>query len=428
MGIVVDADSHVYEPAAIWDEYVAAADRAAARSAFWHEIDSSCNRLTVLNGRAVPDLNRSRLVRQAIWRPGSTVDSIGQLDPDVFEPLNPGAFDAAARLADMDVLGVDHAVVFPTMLAEYLPAVENPAAAAILASAYNDWVWDYAAAGNGRLHPVAILPLQSVLLAQRELDRIAGKGFGSVLMRPMFYDLPVLREHSLDGLIKQFARGVGAGGSLDLVSTPRTQGVYIEDQPFRPVWRHIEELGLVACVHPSLGISNSEIATNGAFVERLAPRLGLPHTVAEPIAYMQDADLFMTAALFHGLLEDHPQLRLAFGHTGISWVTLALEKAETYLWLSFSSFLEPVSLEPEEIFERRAIGVTFDSWEETVAHLPSSILAKATWGSRYPHHDAAGPDEARSMLTGAGVDEATIDRLMGANAASLFGLTLPAPA
>jgi hypothetical protein len=32
------------------------------------------------------------------------------------------------------------------------------------------------------------------------------------------------------------------------------------------------------------------------------------------------------------------------------------------------------------------------------------------------------------MLTGAGVDEATIDRLMGANAASLFGLTLPAPA
>jgi hypothetical protein len=96
--------------------------------------------------------------------------------------------------------------------------------------------------------------------------------------------------------------------------------------------------------------------------------------------------------------------------------------------LSFSSFLEPVSLEPEEIFERRAIGVTFDSWEETVAHLPSSILAKATWGSRYPHHDAAGPDEARSMLTGAGVDEATIDRLMGANAASLFGLTLPAPA
>ena len=34
---VIDVDSHVLEPAAIWDEYVPADYRALARSSFWHE-------------------------------------------------------------------------------------------------------------------------------------------------------------------------------------------------------------------------------------------------------------------------------------------------------------------------------------------------------------------------------------------------------
>ena len=113
-----------------------------------------------------------------------TPDQIGQLDPEEFYPLNPGASDPAARLADMDAMGVDVAVVFPTLFAEYLPMVDNPVAAGVLAQAYNDWIWDFAAATDGRVHPVAILPLQSVLLSLQELERVAAKGFRSVLMRP----------------------------------------------------------------------------------------------------------------------------------------------------------------------------------------------------------------------------------------------------
>ena len=52
--------------------------------------------------------------------------------------------------------------------------------------------------------------------------------------------------------------------------------------------------------------------------------MGDAHTVAEPIAYMQDADLFVTAAHLHGLLEDLPNLKLAILHAGCSWVPLAL--------------------------------------------------------------------------------------------------------
>jgi hypothetical protein len=98
MAFVIDVDSHVYEPPEIWDRYVAEEFRGMARSAFYHEVDDEGNRLTIVNGASGKDLNRSRLVRQAIWRPGDTVDDIGALDPDVYVPINPGAYDPTARL------------------------------------------------------------------------------------------------------------------------------------------------------------------------------------------------------------------------------------------------------------------------------------------------------------------------------------------
>jgi uncharacterized protein len=422
MDVVVDVDSHVYEPPAIWDQYVAPDLRALARSAFYHEVDAEGNRLTVVNGGRGRDLNRSRLIRQAIWRPGMTPEQIGQLDPDVFQPLNPGAFEPAARLADMDAMGVDLAVLFSTLFAEYLPLVENPDAAAILARAYNDWVWDFAGEGVGRLHPVAIVPMHAPLVAQRELDRVAEKGFTSVAIRPAFYAASVVEEHSPRAQMARQMRRMMAAASGGDDPGSRT---FVEDIPFRPVWRQIDELGLVACIHPSLGITGPDAVSSGAFAERVSHRLGAAHTVAEPIAYTQDADLFMTAAFFHGLLEDHPNLRLAITHAGVSWVPLALEKCETYLWLSPQFGRADVCLEPGEVWHRHPAVVSFDGWEKSVGRMPDRLGDKAAWGSRYPYHDTSTPAEARAMLHDEGVDESTVAALLGGHAVELFRLQAP---
>jgi predicted TIM-barrel fold metal-dependent hydrolase len=423
MATVVDADSHVYEPVTIWDDYVPQSHQGVARSAFFHEVSATGDTLTVLNGRPGPELNRSRLIRQAIWRPGMSPDDIGALDPDVFFPLNPGAYDTSQRLADMDALGIDKSVLFPTLFGEYLPLVENPEAAAVLARAYNDWVWDLASDSGGRLHPVAIIPMQSILLARRELDRVAEKGFGSVVLRPAFFAAQVPVDHSVEAQTRAAMKAllIGASGGSDQGSR-----VFIEDIPYRPLWKHIDELGLVACIHPSLGITGPDAVSSGGFAERVSRRLGATHTIAEPIAYMQDADLFMTAALFHGLLEDHPDLRLAILHSGASWIPLALEKCETYLWLSPQFGHANVCLEPEEVWERHPILVSFDGWEKPVGKMPDRLGSKAAWGSRYPHHDASTPAEARAMLESEGADQTTIDTLLGGHAVELFGLDRPA--
>jgi predicted TIM-barrel fold metal-dependent hydrolase len=405
MAEVVDADSHVYEPAAIWAN-VPDAERDGAKAAFFSEVGADGVQRVTLNGEPGKPLNRHALVRQAIWQPGMTVEEIGALDPDVAQPLNPGAFEAAPRLADMDTLGIAQAIVYPTLFLEYLPLVEDTDAAASLARAYNDWVLELCAAGDGRLHPVAVLPLQQPELALAELERVGGAGFVGALMRPAFYDLE--QPEVFGGMFAMM------GGGEDV------RAVFIEDKPYRPVWQRVSDLGLVACVHPSANVAGPDRVSSGGFTERVSERVGVQHSVGEPIAYMQDADLFMTAAFFHGLFEDLPSLKVAITHGGTTWLPLALEKCETYLWLGMGG--SDVCLEPEEVWESQRALTTFDSWETPVARMADRIGDKAAWGSRYPHHDAGIPADAIAMLERYGVDQPTIDRLMGGHAADLFGL------
>src|SRR6202034_2788972 len=109
MADVVDVDSHVYEPAAVWDDYVPAADRDRVRRAFSSDLGPDGTVTTILNGEPAKNLNRTKVVRQAIWRPGLTLDEIGDLDPTAAHSINPGAWDPVARVADMDTLGIDRA-------------------------------------------------------------------------------------------------------------------------------------------------------------------------------------------------------------------------------------------------------------------------------------------------------------------------------
>ena len=418
MAEVIDVDSHAYEPSAIWDDYVPAGDRDRVVQAFSSRVTDDGAVTTLLNGELAKGLNRSHINRQAIWSPDMTIDDIAALDPDVGHPINSGGWDAAKRIADMDAMGVDRAIVYPTLLNEYLPQIADRDAAVILCRAYNDWVFDFAKAGAGRLHPVAALPLQDPAAAVDELSRAHGLGFRSALIRPAFFKLEDASESRGAQMMQMMAaQGIG---ELPTGGIP----VFVEDQPFRRVFDRCAELGVVACVHPSANITGPDAISSGGFAERVSERVGVRHSVGESIAYMQDADLFMTTVFFHGLFEDLPELRVAIAHAGTTWVPLALEKSETYLWLGAQGG-SIVCLEPEEVWDRHPVLTSFDSWERPVARMVDRIGDKAAWGSRYPHHDTGTPAEARAMLEAEDVDPVVIDRLLGGYAAEIFGLPVP---
>ncbi|HLY37185.1 MAG TPA: amidohydrolase family protein [Candidatus Binatia bacterium] len=385
MSAVVDVDSHVWEPAAIWEEYLDRDYQVLARSAFWHDVDARGIETTVLNGRRARALKRSGINRHACWRPGMTIEQIGQLDPEAEHPIAPGAQDPAARLRDMDAMGVDRALLFPSLFAEHFPLVENPDAAWALARAYNDWLYDFAGADRRRLLPVAVLPMQAPSFAVRELERVAKRGFRAAFIRPVFQD-----------------------------------GRYPNHPTYGAVWAALEACDVAACVHPSPGSTNPEWTCSGPFVERVAANLKVGHRIAEAVAPFMDASTLLTALAFYGHMEIHPRLRLTFVHSGAAWVPLALEKSETYLWL-FSG-IRDVSLEPEHVFFARPSLVSFDSWEAPVARMPDVFGDVAAWGSRYPNHDTGTVDEARATMAKWNVPAETVGKYLGGNALRHFGL------
>ncbi len=395
---VIDADSHVFEPPAIWEEYLDRPYRVPARSAFWYdEVDGLTS--AVLNGKPAKPLNASRINRQAIWRPGMKPEDIGALDPAIPHPANPGAADPRARLRDMDVLAIDQAVLFPTLFAEYFPVIENPDVAFALARAYNDWIWDFSRAAPRRLIPVAVLPLQDVNFSLQELRRAAKRGFRAVFLRPSFY-----------------AEKLGGYAHYDTSTKAR----FLNHADYDPLWAELEGLAVTACIHPSPGSTNPEWTSTGPYLERVARPLRTGHYLAESVAPTMDNAIFLTAVCFYAHMERFPKLRFALHHSGASWVTLALEKAETYLWL-LSSFKD-VSLEPEHVFSERRPLVTFNSWESSVARMTDTYGSIAAWGSRYPHHDASAPDEAIENLRKWNVSDEVVARYMGGNAARYLGL------
>ena len=66
----------------------------------------------------------------------------------------------------------------------------------------------------------------------------------------------------------------------------------------------------------------------------------------------------------------------------------------------------------------------FDADERMIQKLPQDFAAKTVWGSHYPRQETTTAWDAIAQLSGAGVDEAIIARMLGANAAAQFGVSL----
>src|SRR3954452_880285 len=198
--LVFDSDSHVVEPPALWERYVDPEDRSLGKDALCRHEGSHGSDLEV-NGEIWRARSNPNLPRHALWRPGMTWDAIGELDPHMRHPMTEGATDPPARLADMDAMGIDQALLYPTWFAEGFFLVQDPDVAYALARAYNDWIADFCAVAPDRLFAAAILPLQDMDFALEELARVARiPSVRAVFIRPMFLENRYLNHPYYDPL------------------------------------------------------------------------------------------------------------------------------------------------------------------------------------------------------------------------------------
>src|SRR3990172_7542287 len=140
----IDSDGHILEHPTAMPAYAP----AAYRDRIWHiETDAEGTEWAVVNGQRTPanglalagtagmsDADRERAMR-------------GELR---YTEVRPAAYNAKARLHDMDEDGIDLAVLYPTTM---LGIQANPDIefAGVQCRAYNDWVSDHTQEGEGRL-------------------------------------------------------------------------------------------------------------------------------------------------------------------------------------------------------------------------------------------------------------------------------------
>ncbi|NIO11584.1 MAG: amidohydrolase family protein, partial [Deltaproteobacteria bacterium] len=97
--------------------------------------------------------------------------------------------DVSRRLKDMDTMGIDTQVVFPTLF--LAPVCEDVEYEAALCRAYNDFMGEASKKSGGRIRWAAVLPIRDPKKAADEISRIKGQGAVTVLTLSFIWDFPL---------------------------------------------------------------------------------------------------------------------------------------------------------------------------------------------------------------------------------------------
>jgi predicted TIM-barrel fold metal-dependent hydrolase len=363
---VVDGDGHVAEPAAMWARFLEPKYRDHAPR-------------IVTDNRGVQRV----LIDGWFWTtpPGPGVGHPGGYVGGPRTDVYAGGGDPHARLSDMDVEGIDVAVLFATVAmgpaAGMLPSGDVEFEAA-LCRAYNSWVAEYASADRARLRPVAVLPTRDVPAAVRELTRcIEHLGF--------------------------------VGAELPTNSEGRR---YPGDAHFHPIYEAAQALGVPIFIHPHAG---GQIAYVGR--ERFA-NFFHGHMIAFPFEQMIAAMHVVTA----GVLERFPRLRMGFLESGIGWVPYWFERMDEH-YARLAHLVPDLARAPGEWARDPRLIFSCDPDEET---LPVALEllgdTQVMYASDYPHWDAMTPWTVKVVAERADLSADAKRKILGDNARRFLGL------
>lgn len=329
---VIDMDSHVVEPDDLWITYI---DKKYRRNAPRAVLDSWGMKRLMVESRLYP-----------------TPEGRGRAPRFVLNEENQAAHkrrietasNPAQRVAVMNAIGVDQAVLMPSQ-GFFLGSVVDPGLAAACAWAYNTWLAEFCGDYPDRLLGAAILPLQDIRAAVREVERAATQlNFCGVYVRP---------------------NPVGGRTLLDPV--------------YNPVMEACQSYGLPLLVHEGCGFAPG--ATVG--IDRFENGL-FSHAISHPMEMM----LSVLSIICGGVLERFPGLKVAFLEAGCGWAPFWLNRLDEHAEL-LGWELPWLTMVPSEYFRRQCV-ISCDPDERhvnwVVEELGESAVVMIT---DYPHIDYA---------------------------------------
>lgn len=376
---VVDVDAHLTEPPGVW------VDRIAARH---HERVPHVERrggadVWVLDGQQVATVGGGAPA-------GATVglDETAKTYADV----HPAAFDADARLAYLDEVGIWAQVLYPNVAGfggQRFLRLEDPELMLLCVRAYNDFLTEWCSADPTRLLGVAATPFWDPAAAANEVERAAELGHRGILMtgEPQAFGMP-----------------------------------HIGDAHWEPLWRAAESAGLP--IHYHLGSGDMSRAFTP---ERLAAH-GLKSTYA-----FTAVELFMKNAtqvcdlLLSGVLERHPDLRFVSVESGIGWIPFMLQAAD-YSWGEARVPHQGQKTLPSELFERQVYATCWFELLNASPLDPAIPVSNILFETDFPHPICLYGNVQEVFEHGmSAIAEDDRRRILWENAADLYRLAVPEP-
>jgi predicted TIM-barrel fold metal-dependent hydrolase len=390
----VDADGHILEHPTGMLDYAP----SGYQDRIWHiETDREGAEWCVYDRQRLP-ANALSLAGTA----GMTLEEREQAQRGElkYTQIRPAAYDAGARLADLDTDHIDQSVLYPTMLLG-IGGLPDADFAEAQCRAYNDWLSDHVQGGDRRMFGVAIVPQQDIDRATAEIRRVGGKaGIVGVMLRP----------------------------------NPTEDWKPLNHEVYDPLWRAACDVGLPVGLHPFL-LADVPGACRGLRIARLGTsalppgemdadsgidNLYFTQAISNPFD-MMSAMAFLLAG---GACERFPDLRIVFLEANGGWVVPWLERLDHHYEI-FSWDVPWLKEEPSEYF-RRQCWISFDPDESTLSFTANSPLVGAdriVWASDYPHPDAKFPgvtDELTEAMQG--LTPAQQARIAGENCRALYGI------
>jgi predicted TIM-barrel fold metal-dependent hydrolase len=299
----------------------------------------------------------------------------------------PGFSAPEPRLQLMNELGIDRAIMWPTLASLLEERIhDDPPAVHAVVHALNEWMFEHWTFNyEDRMFPSPVVHLGIVDRAIEELDWLVEHGTKIILVRPA----PVW----------------GFMG-------PRSPAL----PEFDPFWKRVEEAGLLVGMHASdSGYQRYYNEWEGNSQAEMTPFKGESGFLAV-IAHQGRPIIDTVASLIgHGLCSRFPNIKFVPVENGSNWVRPMLSDLE-HAWASApNAFVE----NPVEVFRRSIYVHPFH--EEDPKGLVDILGAdRVLFGSDYPHPEGMS-DPITFVDDLEGLPEEDVKKVMGGNLNQLMG-------
>ncbi|MGH7774048.1 MAG: amidohydrolase family protein [Candidatus Binatia bacterium] len=252
--------------------------------------------------------------------------------------------DPETWLAVLDREGIDRTVIYPTA-GLGVGFIQDRDWAVVVCRAYNNMMADRYINFNRRLGAVAVLPIQDIEEAVKELRRV----------------------------VKELRM---AGGLLAPVGFSKPLG----DPYFDPLYKEAERLGCPLAIHgaPTKGLGFD-------FFPRLIQARALSHPFAQMIQ--------LTSLILEGVLERFPKIKIASLEAGCEWIPFLMDRLDME-YGNRSPQAPLLNKKPSEYMKGGQIYYHAELWEAMLPYVIKRIGEDLIlYASDYPHE----PDLAQAI-------------------------------